>query len=254
MGNSTFNQSEQLQRYFDGEMDAAEKAAFEQLLRSNKELQEEHHLMQLARQAILDNAIREKVSKARIGYEMNQSGKVRSLNRGKIIRYTAMSVAAGVLVFMLVFGYNLMTLSPEKLFASNYQPFEIGTMRSGSTIDSSVIISHYESGNYEEVISRSQATQELTVMEEFLVAVAYLELNDPQQAIREFRQVLKVLENNSILAQSSEFYLGLSYLRAKEYDDALTSLEKIRNDPNHIYHSSVDKSLLRKIRVLKWRS
>ena len=51
----------------------------------------------------------------------------------------------------------------------------------------------------------------------------------------------------------TEYYLFLSYIRDRDYNAALAIMEKIKNDPGHIYHKKVTSKLIRQVKLLRWR-
>jgi hypothetical protein len=53
--------------------------------------------------------------------------------------------------------------------------------------------------------------------------------------------------------EDAEFYLGISYIKSRDYDKALDLLEPIENNKDHLYHNQVKPSLIRHIHMLKWK-
>ena len=253
MDNSTYS-DEYIQRYFDNELTSGEKAAFERDLSDNEQLQQIVESMRLARQLVIEQAIRAKVRHAHTKYTSAGDVPVRKLQRRSVLRFTVAVAAAAIILFAIVFGYNAMTVSSEKLYASHFMSFDRGTYRAASADDSSLLLRSYDREDFDAVIAAGKSSDSLSMQESFVTGMAYLERNEPSSAASLFDRVVSGSEPQSFLALASEYYLGLSYLRMKQYDRALEYFQKIRDNDQHPYHGKVSRSLLRNTRILKWRS
>ena len=67
----------------------------------------------------------------------------------------------------------------------------------------------------------------------YYLGVCYYQMDDPQNAIRSFRTVMRSRE--SIWGQKTEFRLGLSLLKAQKNEEARGIFEKISRQPHHPY-------------------
>ena len=95
-------------------------------------------------------------------------------------------------------AYNFFTLSSDKVFASNYQAYELVTVRDLNT-DETAIERAYREKKYKEVMRIHDAGEDLTIKGEYLCGTAALELKENVKAIDCFK---KVLEENKKTGQS----------------------------------------------------
>ncbi len=255
MDNSTSDMSEKLVQYLDGELTGAEMESLSQHLDANKNLQDELDSLTSAREAIRLYGLQQKVSGIHQQMMDEMQSPVRKINSTKkIIRYS-ISVAAS---FLLIIGgymaYNFYTLSPDKVFASRYQSYQLVTVRDGNTVETPAEKAYREK-NYTEVIRIHDAGKDHTLMGEFLCGAAALELKANEKAIKCFKGVLDAGKQTRqpVLKDETEYYLSLSYIRNKSYDNALELMNKIQDDPNHLYNEKITGKLLRQVKMLKWK-
>jgi tetratricopeptide (TPR) repeat protein len=67
----------------------------------------------------------------------------------------------------------------------------------------------------------------------YYLGVAYYQMDDPVNAIRSFRTVMR--QPQSVWEQKAEFRLGLSLLKAEKTAEAKAVFEKISRQPHHSY-------------------
>ncbi len=255
MDNSTPEMSEKLIQYLDGELSGVEKEDLEQELATDKILQVELESLLSTREAVKHYGLRQKVTSIHGQMMDEMQAPVRKISPvRKNIRY-AFGVAASLL--LLIGGYmvyNFLTLSPDKVFASNYRVYEITTMRNGTAGFISIIEESYAKKEYAKVVSIA-FDRPFTLKEIFLRAMAFVEVGTNVNAITEFKQVIdsKEVAKSNLLKHEAEYYLALTYIRNKDYDFALELLKKIQNDPNHLYNEKVSRKLIRQVKMLSWK-
>lgn len=254
MDNFTPEMSEKLVQYLDGNLTISEKELLEQQLAGDTALQEELKSLQATREAVRLYGLKQKVSDIHQQMMKEMQPKVKQLySSRKIIRY-AMAIAASILlVFAGYTVYNLITITPENIFASNFQTYELVTNRGDST-DESTILKDYREKNYNAVIGVVY-DRVFTAEELFIRGMSFAELKKIDSAIVSFK---KVLEANKVAAKpvyndETEYYLALLYVRIKDYSNALELLNKINETPDHLYHNKVAGKLIRDVKKLKKR-
>lgn len=67
----------------------------------------------------------------------------------------------------------------------------------------------------------------------YYLGVCYYQMDDPINAIRNFRAVLR--QPQSVWDQKAQFRLGLSLLKAEKSAEARVLFEKISRQPHHVY-------------------
>jgi len=83
--------------------------------------------------------------------------------------------------------------------------------------------------------------------------MAYMELRNDIKAIEEYKKVIAKNESagTNILKDEAEYYLALAFLHNKDYDHALEMMNKIHNDPNHIYNEKITAKLINEVKSLR---
>lgn len=255
MDNFTPNMSEKLVQYLDGELTGAEQEDLTQQLASDKELQDELDNLKSIREAVRFYGLQQRVSgiHTQMMKELQAAAKKNSPVR-RIIRYSIAVAASVILIAAAIVGYNFYTLSANKLFASNYRPYELSTVRDNSGPGLSGLENDYREKKYDQVVGITY-DRRFTIKEIFLRAISYVELKDNTNAIKEFKKVIAENEaaKTSFFKEEAEYYLALTYIRNKDYDFALEQLQKIQDDPNHLYHEKITGKLIHKVKMLKWR-
>lgn len=255
MDNSTYNGPERLVQYLDGELQGSDKEKMEQQLAVDALLKQQYESLLLTRESVHYFGLKEKVAGLHPQMMKELATPVVKLKPARrILRYVASIAAAILLVAGLFFAYTFFTLSSDKVYSANYKRFELSTTRDGG-VGETASEKAYRAGNYKEVVRIHDADEDHTPKGEFLCGVAALELNDNDKAIKCFNEVLDANKNTieKILNDEAEYYLSLSYIRNKEYDKALSLMNKIKDDKEHVYHERISGKLLRQVKMLTWR-
>lgn len=255
MDNSTY--SEQLMRYIDGEMTETEKREFETLLTTDRSLQEELENMQLAKAVVVSYGLKEKVGNIhqQVMKELKNETPVKQIsNVRRIIRFSVAIAASVLLIFLGAEGYNFYRLSPERLFAESYTPYELTTTRDGNDTGESKIEKAYREKKYAKVIAIN-ANSVLSIKDIFLTAMSYMETDDMARAISNFQLVLADVKDdkNSVLKDAAEYYLALAYLKNRDYDQAIELMNAIHSNSSHLYKDKFSSKYINRVKRLKWR-
>lgn len=256
MDNSTHEnpRTELLIRYLDGEMNDVEKAGLENQLPVDPAMQQELDNLRLARQAVKQYGLQQQVSAVR--KEMLQESKtpVKPINRRKrTIRYSLSIAAAAIIILLGIGSFWLYQLTPGKVYASNYETYQLQAVRSGEG-SSSPVENAYRNRNYPELIRLTRDSP--GIKEGFLLGMAYMEQNNYPEAIRALQEVIgrNAAARTTIYKDDAEYYTALAQIKLQHYDQALVLLNKIKDDPQHLYHSRVSGKLIRKVKLLRWRN
>ena len=253
MDNST-RDTELLVRYLDNELAAGEKSALEQRLEESAALREELESLRLAREAVRRFGLSRQVKT--VHEQMKKELRpVRKMTRGRKFARYSLAVAASLLIVVIgVLGYNFYTLSPARVYASNFRSYELATMRDPGA-PSTPIETAYRERDFQKLVRAGKDEKSLSPREQFLVAMAHTELKNYSAAIDEFKKLTARGGESGAAAVMPEtgYYLALVYVRNKDYDLALELLHKIHDDPSHPYHARVSGKLIRQVKMLKWR-
>jgi len=257
MDNNSTQQTEILMRYLDDEMSGTEKEELEKKLASDESLRAELEGLRTAKEAVEMYGLQQRVASVRKEMmEEKPQAIVRKIsNTRRIGRYSLAVAASIVLIAVSVIAYNFFSLSTDKLYNEKYSSFELSAVRGNNEVQTTGIEKAYEQKNYQEVIALSVKDSIRDRKNEFLVGVSYMELNKPSEAISFFNEVIKADQTSihPVYKDEAEYYLALSYLKAGSYDKALELMNRIHNNPSHLYHGKFTKGFIRRVKMLKWR-
>ena len=256
MDNST-QPEEALMKYLDNELTGPEREEFEKRLAIDGDMRQELENLKTAREAVRMFGLKQKVASIHqeMMTEIKPQGVVRSMSATRrIVRYTTAVAASILLVAVGIIGYNFLRLSPVRLYNSQYHAYELSSLR-GEQTAGSVLETDYHQGRYNKVIEDLKSLQNPGPEELFLCGVAYLETGNAPAATTSFKAVIEknTAAKTTLFNDDAEYYLALSYLRNKQYDQALDLMLAIRNNPNHSYHDQFSRGFVRKVKMLKWR-
>lgn len=143
-----------------------------------------------------------------------------------IFRYAG-RIAAGILFLVIGTGiFIYFDATPENLFSNKYVP-------------------------YEESVQRGDPPAASAIKRKFLEGQKFLNSGDPLKAVLIFSEILRSNTQmpEKILNDDAEFYLALSYLKAEEPSLALPLLQKIHDNPDHLYNDQVSGWYLLKVKI-----
>jgi tetratricopeptide (TPR) repeat protein len=234
---------ELLMKYLDNELSASERAALEEHLKEDEQLRERLESLRLAKESGRYNELQNKVSNVRP--QMGRNTKKVSPNRGWLYGLAAvclLAVIIGIGIFLRT------SLSADKVYEEAYVQYSLDRSRSQKQ-EYTPLENAYQGQNYTEVIHLSQQGKH-SVKEALLTGISYLNVNQPEKAMPYFEQIRQDSVDTSY-RQDGEFYLGLAFLKAKQYDKSLELLRKIQSNPNHLYHPLVSEKVIHDIEKLR---
>jgi tetratricopeptide (TPR) repeat protein len=250
--NENSTHTELLIQYMDGELRGNELETLKQNLAVNQLLREELENLQLAREAAWRYGLKSRIRDIH-SEMMPEMKKEIPAKRSFIKMYiqTGLRIAAVLIVLVgLSALYQYFTTSPEKLFSENYQPYVVHEMRGDA--DDSRIKYKYKAGNMDSVILMFYSLKAPKPEEYILTGIAFLESNQPDKAIKTFRELIQknVDSGTDYFEDDAEYYLAMSYLRNREPEKALPILDKIQADSRDPYNSRISKWFLLKVKSL----
>jgi TolA-binding protein len=256
MNNNNTN-SDLLIQYLDNELSQEEKTNVENKLKHNTVMQQELENLSLAKSAIKTYGLKKHVGTihAEMMNEMVVE-KASSSQQGIVKRLLviSMKVAAAVLIVTLGVGvYQYTTITPDKVFTSNYKPYTLSVNR--GAVETNTIEKSFQEKKYTAVITQFETLTEASAKESFLAAVAYMETNNYKNAIIAFNNVLSknATEKTSILHDDAEYFLALSHLKSNDIKSALPIFTTINKNTNHLYNDKVNNAFMRNLKILDWK-
>jgi hypothetical protein len=256
MNNNNTN-TDILIQYLDNELSIEEKTNLENQLKHDTVMQQELENLTLAKSAIKTYGLKKHV--AIIHAEMMNEmlvEKTSSTQQGIVKRMAklSMKVAAAVFIVMLGLGvYQYTTITPDKVFASNYKPYTLSVNR--GAIETDVMENSFQEKNYSAVINQFETLKEASTKENFLAGVAYMETNNYKNAITSLNNVLSknALDKTAVYNDDAQYFLALSYLKNNDIKLATPIFEAIHNNANHLYNDNVSNAFMRNLKILNWK-
>ena len=229
-------------------------AETENLIRSDKTIAKEWQYLLYAVDGIREAGMYERVSSVKKLYQDSfvskpAGGVVRSFYRN------AFRVAA---CFLILLGaaviYKYASVSSGKVYDEYYSSYELNTSRSGEVIDS--VENAFREKNWQEVINLSAPPRPKSIKSNFLKGVASMELKKYSNAISAFKEVIEAnaKSGENYFRDEAEYYLAMSYLANNESDNALSLIEKIKNDKTHLYHQKMKNLSSIDLKILDYKS
>lgn len=260
---------EQVERYLDGNMNAGELEAFENLVKTDEQLSEYIEVNKQMRSQysnqdwdfiedskenaelnVLESLFEDKetevtknaIKEASVTYLNEEAISTKKSNKAK--RYYAFAIAASV-ALLISFFLNDKKLTNEEVYSSyddwNELPSLIERGNSGNEILANGERA-FERRDYK--VAKEHFNEAMLSMEDFnahailYLGISQLELNEYDEALSSFQ---KLIESNSIDASKGYWYKGLAYLKMDEKDNAIDLFERIVADTsNYNYEKAIE--------------
>lgn len=246
MADFLHDNDEVLMKYLDDEMDSSEKQLFESQLQQDDLLQKRVESLRLAIASVQQYGTVEKVKS--IHSEMmkelspvHKEGKIVPMR--KMVKYS-LAIAASIIVILV--GVNLFTssqLSSDKLYNEAYVDYDASAVRGNN--NQTDVVKLYQAHNYNAVTEKA-ISQSLSQKDSLLIGLSYLKIDKLNDAI----DWLKLISAQNPAKQDAEFYLAMAYLKNKNYNEALSLMEQMHANANHVYHNQFSVDYINKVKKL----
>jgi tetratricopeptide (TPR) repeat protein len=245
-----------LVQYLDNELSTEEKLQLENQLKNNTAMQQELENLALSKDAVRTFGLKQKVAAIHkeMMNEMTSTQKISSPGLVKKMVRISMKIAASLLLVMLGLGvYQYATVSPDKLFAENYQTYALSVSRGAGATDA--MEKAYQQKDYGAVIKQFDILTNAGQKENFLAGQAYLATSKYAKAVECFNTILSLNTSTrtTTFNDDAEYYLALSYLKDKNFKSAYPLFTSIHNNTNHLYNDKVNNSVMRQLKLLSWK-
>lgn len=255
--NSTNDIIEMLTRYMDGELTSEEKFDMEERLKNDVALQERYQHLLATRQAIRMQGLKQRVQAIQKEYLQEihaEKADEKTTGRISVLR-TFMRVAA--IFILIVAGYGLFqytTTTNDSVFNDNFISYAVPVSRGNESTGS--IDELYNTGKYNEVIQSFDTLSIKKPQDYFIVAQAYLHLNNTEDAIDNFRQLenLNNVNSEKYFVEETDYYLMLAYIKNGNINEAEKKLNKITSDKQHLFFSKAKNISRSKFTILQWKN
>lgn len=230
-----------LYQYFSNQLTTKEQEAFDALLETDSEFKEQFDFERSVQEVIRDQKssdLKEKLKGFESEISSGQEEKVVTLKpKASFNSYKKWMIAASIALLMGL-GYlgfdNLSGPNYNRLYEENFQSYPntaYAITRGESdedTLKREAFVA-YETDNINEAISLFTRLQQKEDSEtvNFYLAQSYLQANQSQEAITLLDNVIQV---NGEFKPQALWYISLAYLKLKEKDKALVSLNALVED------------------------
>ena len=254
--NPNYTNTELLTKYLDGELDDTESKNLELRIKEDDSLKEELDNLKVSMEVIKSFGLHEKVGS--IHAEMMKELKGKPIHKlGVVNRFmkNTLRVAAAIIILIgAATVYEYIALSSNSLFRNNFREYTLHENRGNN--NESLIEHEYKLSNFSKTTELFSQGQSKTLQDYFIAGNAYLQLNNPTDAIKCFLSVQQIneLQHTHIYQDDTQYYLAMSYLENKEPSKAIPLFEKIHADGNHLYHSKVTWWFLKRLQLLSYKS
>ncbi len=239
---------DKISRYVDGEMDATEKKAFEELLLQDTGLQKEVALFTEVNKKLKaylhpdeeEQALRNTLEELRQEYFKNSGAKLRRLSK---VRRLAAAMAAAIVIIALVIWSPWSQRDLYRQYASLEMP-PVETR--GITEDSlqRLVVTSFNDKKFEATLPLFEQLLQLDSSSAYLHFYYALALMETNRYTQSRNELLQLYNGNSLFRYEAAFYMALGYLKEKNYTACREWLNKIPADAG-IYSKA--QSLLKEL-------
>lgn len=230
--NQSQEEFERIDHYLDGQMSLEEQTVFEEVLKTDHLLNQQVEETRLLRQAVEEQSLHNKLDAfhEELSSRQPKTKPIESLKKPSFsIKYYAIAASLALLIglgYWLLFGQKT---ADEKLFAQYFKPDPglITPMSTTSDYEFYRGMVDYKQANYKLAIQRWNLLIEQKPDNDtlnYFLGVSYLAQDKNKKAIAYFAEAVK--SPKSIFINESWYYLGLTYLKEGNTDDAIHSLKK----------------------------
>jgi len=182
--------------------------------------------------------------------ELKKRPAAKVISMKTILTYTMRIAAVLILLLGVSLLYQYYNATPDQLYKSNFESFQLRETRSIST--ASVLEALYKKGDANAVMNAFKSIPQPLAEDYFLEANAALKLDKPAEAIQSLLalQELNKRDNTHLYEEDADYYLAMAYMHDNQPSKALPLFEKIHNDEGHPYNKKVGTWFLRKVKRL----
>ena len=221
--------------YLDGNLNASEIATLETRLKQDMVLAEEWKYLRAAKELVVLNEIRSRVSELSEQYRGNEQrpgAVIRTMFRNTLRVAAALLLIAGIAAM-----YKYLTVSDRTIYNKQFNPYEIQIQRGESP--ASAVTRAYQEKDWKKTIRNYESETVKSNKSRFLAGMAQMELENFTAAISLFNQNLAT--DQADFREESEYYLSLAYLMNGQESNAMAIWSKIRSDSTHAYYPVVSR-------------
>ena len=241
-----------LEDYLDGKLSMDQKQAIEEEIQNNQSLADELDALKISREAIELAGWKSTIQDVQASYLSERKEKP-SDGTKTISNFQQWSIRVAASMTILLVGlasFLVISTTPQGV-NEDFLSYNIPVMR-GESAEISSLKKAFNESDFEEVVALAKANSDLTIEGKFILGMAFLQLGEGKLAVDELREIETINESSSekMYVEEIDYYLMQGYLLSGEYDLAQNQLEKIRSNPRHKYHQTINRWDALKIKIL----
>lgn len=228
---------ELIDAFLSGDLSQAEEAAFLEAMRTDEALRQEVELHREMDTALTEtDALTLRATLQRIHTRLADQPADDKIRKW---RFTWAYQAAAVLLLLIVSAgiyYYVQddTMSSEQLYSMYYQPDDaVMIMRAGAsgTHDGQLMeaLKKYEAQDYQGALQLFKQG-ESNLLVHFYSGLAYMEINNYEEAINSFQKIMD--EGENLFVEQASWYQGLCYLKTGQNEKVLETLRQLAQEGN----------------------
>ena len=246
-----------LVNYLDRTLDESEMREIEELINNDMEVRNQWQFMQLAVQAVEYASLNDQVAAVKDQFRTIHPLEVISEPR-KGVRVMMRNVykVAACLLFLVIAaaGYKYISTSATQVYKESFIPYTLGTSRGSNALNE--IEQAYRNKNWKQVLTAFDNAAQKDNKTLFLAGMANMQLQQYAAAGKLFQQVLvhNAQAGDDYFQDEAQYYLAMSYLANNQTKEAITILQQIRTNKNHLYNRQASQISSADLRILAFKS
>lgn len=246
-----------LVNYLDRTLEEKEMREIEELINTDMEVRNQWQFMQLAVEAVEYVALNDQVAAVKEQFRtIHPIAVIPAQRRGVHVMMRNMYKVAACLLFLVIAtaGYKFISTSTIHMYKQSFIPYTLGTSRGNSTINE--IEQAYRNKNWKQVLTAFDKAAEKDNKMLFLAGMANMQLQQYAAANKMFGQVLahNAQTGDDYFQDEAQYYLAMSYLANGQAKEAITLLQQIRTNKNHLYNRQASQISSTDLRILAFKS
>jgi tetratricopeptide (TPR) repeat protein len=244
--------SASIELYLSGEMEAAEKAAFELELKNDPELREELRFSKMIDAALTHEDQLELRAKLLKAIEKGKKGTFLGAGtlrmRPRTWYYAAASLVALFAIAATLYFNQGFRPSNEKLFTEYYSSENVVDLTRGDEVIVEAVIKFQQKDfrTSSELFRRILNKDNSNIAVWFYYGISNIETANYDNAIKAFNTI--IAQNDNLYIEHAQWYLGLCYLKNNQNSRAIGVFTSIAADPDN-FHRQEARKLLEKLQL-----
>ncbi|MGD1893813.1 MAG: tol-pal system YbgF family protein [Cyclobacteriaceae bacterium] len=259
------NKIEILEQYLQGELSEFDTQYVEKKISEDANLQQDVQIIRLAQDAVHSSSIQQRVKQWHTKYrpltvpeKAPESVSESHSNQTPVIPLWTRIARIAAVVLIGGLSYLFIQLAAENTddwYDNHYVEYKLPVARDAGS-ESSLIDSLYLVKDYGQLTQQFEKMSNPDLQDQFLAAMSYMQQANFEQAVHQFESIRQENHNRneSVFAQETDYYQALALIEIGDFNKAEEVLQKVIQEPNHIFRQNISSIDLWKLKMLKWKN